>query len=127
MADMLEQAAGWLDGQRVAHMSRTVSYVRGTESVAVAATLGSTSYEVTDDAGATVQAKVTDFIVSAEALVLGGQQVKPQPGDSIRVTRGEKVLVFEVMDLGGAGHYRPADPYGRALRIHAKQVDEEDA
>ena len=124
---MLEQAAGWLDGQRVAHMSRTVSYVRGAESVELAATLGSTTYEVTDDAGATVQAKATDFIISADALVLGGETVKPEPGDRINVPAGEKVLVFEVMDLGGAGHYRLADPYGKAWRIHAKQVDEEDA
>jgi len=126
LADLLEQAASWLDDQRVAHMARTVSYVRGAESVEVAATLGSTTYEVTDDAGATVQAKATDFIVSANALILGGQAAKPQPGDRIDVPSGGKVLVFEVMDLGGAGHYRPADPYGKVLRIHAKQVDEEE-
>jgi len=124
---MLEKAASWLDGQRVQHMSRPVTYSRGAESVELAATLGSTTYEVTDDAGATVQAKATDFIVSADALVLGGETVKPQPGDRIDVPAGDKVLVFEVLDLGGAGHYRPADPFGKAWRIHAKQVDEEEA
>jgi len=127
LTDLLEQAASWLDDQRVRHMSRLVTYSRGADSVELLATLGTTTYEVTDDAGATVQAKATDFIVSAEALVLGGQVAKPQPGDRIRVTSGEKVLVFEVMDLGGAGHCRPADPYGKAWRIHAKQVDEEEA
>jgi len=123
VADLLGQAVGWLDGRRVAHMARTVTYVRGAESVDIAATLGNTRYEVTDDAGATVQAKATDFIVSANGLVLGNETVKPQPGDQIRVTSGEKVLVFEVLDLGGAGHHRPCDPGGRMLRIHAKQVD----
>ena len=127
MTDLLEQAAAWLDDQRVRHMSRLVTYSRGAESVELAATLGSTTYEVTDDAGATVQAKATDFIVSAEALVLAGEAVKPQPGDRIRVTSSGKVLVYEVLDLGGAGHYRPCDPGGRMLRIHAKQVDEVDA
>ena len=127
MADLLEQAASWLDDQRVRHMSRLVICSRGAESVEVAATLGSTTYEVTDDAGATVQAKATDFIVSADALVLGGETVKPQPGDRIQVPAGDKVLLFEVLDLGGAGHCRPADPYGKAWRIHAKQVDEEQA
>ena len=127
MTDLLEQAAAWLDDQRVRHMSRLVTYSRGAESVELAATLGSTTYEVTDDAGATVQTKATDFIVSAEGLVLGGGTVKPQPGDRINVPAGEKVLVFEVLDLGGAGHYRPCDPAGRMLRIHAKQVDEEQA
>jgi len=127
LADLLEQAASWLDDQRVRHMSRLVAYSSGADSVELAATLGSTTYEVTDDAGATVQTKATDFIVSADALVLGGEMVKPQPGDRIEVPAGDKVLVFEVMDLGGAGHYRPADPFGKAWRIHAKQVDEEEA
>jgi len=114
-----------LDGVRQAHLSRTVTYQRGVDSVGIAATLGSTTYEVADEAGVIVQAKATDFIVSAEALVLGGAPTKPQVGDRIRVPSGDKVLVFEVLDLGGAGHYRPSDPHGRMLRIHAKQVDEE--
>jgi hypothetical protein len=116
---------GEVIGERQLHMSRTVSYQRGADSVDIAATLGSTTYEVTDDAGVIVQAKATDFIVSAEALVLGGAPTKPQVGDRIRVTSGTKVLVFEVLDLGGAGHFRPSDPHGKMLRIHAKQVDEE--
>jgi len=122
VADLLEQGISWLDGVRAAHLSRLVTYERGGDSVQVAATLGSTTYETCDEAGATVEAKATDFVVSADALVLADQQVKPQPGDRIRVSAGEKMVVFEVLDLAGAGHYRPADPFGKALRIHAKQV-----
>jgi len=125
VADLLEQGTAWLDGMRQAHLSRLVTYQRGIESVDIAATLGSTTYEVADDAGAIVQAKATDFIVSADPLVFGGAATRPQVGDRIRVTNGTKVLVFEVLDLGGAGHYRPSDPHGRMLRIHAKQIDEE--
>ncbi len=125
MADLLEQGTAWLDGMRQTHLSRTVTYQRGVDSVDIAATLGSTAYEVADEAGAIVQAKATDFIVSAEALVLGGPVTKPQVGDRIRVPTSAKVLVFEVLDLGGAGHYRPSDPHGEMLRIHAKQIDEE--
>jgi len=102
-----------------------VTYQRGVESVDIAATLGSTTYEVADEASVIVQANATDFIVSAEALVLAGASTKPQVGDRIRVPSGAKVLVFEVLDLGGAGHYRPSDPHGKMLRIHAKQIDEE--
>ena len=125
MADLLEQGTTWLDGMRQTHLSRLVTYQRGVETVDIAATLGSTTYEIADEAGVTVQAKATDFIVSAEALVLGAAITKPQIGDRIRVPSGVKVLVFEVLDLGGAGHYRPSDPHGRMLRVHAKQVDEE--
>lgn len=125
MADLLEQGTAWLDAVRQTHLSRLVTYQRGAESVDIAATLGSTTYEVADEARVIVQAKATDFIVSAEALVLGAAITKPQVGDRIRVPSGTKVLIFEVLDLGGAGHYRPSDPHGRMLRIHAKQVDEE--
>ena len=125
MVDLLEQGTAWLDGRRQAHLSRTVTYQRGVDSVEIAATLGATTYEVADEAGVIVQAKATDFIVSAEALVLAGAPVKPQVGDRIRVPSATKLLVFEVLDLGGAGHYRPSDPHGKMLRIHAKQVDEE--
>ena len=128
MTDLLQQACSWLDGMRQSHLSRTVTYQRGGDSVEIAATLGSTTYEVADETsggGATVQAKATDFIVAAAALVLGGSVTKPRVGDRVRVDGGEKVLVFEVLDLGGTGHYRPSDPHGQMLRIHAKQIDEE--
>ena len=123
MADLLGQAVDWLNGRRAAHLSRTVTYVRGAESVELSATLGSTVYEVTDEAGATIQAKATDFILSADELVLGGEPVEPQVGDRIHVAAGDKVLVFEVLELASAGHYRPSDPYGVTLRIHTKQVE----
>ena len=127
MADLLEQAVSWLDGVRQTHLSRTVTYQRGGDTVEVAATLGSTGYDVADDAGGTVQAKATDFIVAADALVLTSVQVAPQVGDRIRLSAGAKVLVFEVLDLGGAGHYRHCDPGGRMLRIHTKLIGEEAA
>ena len=127
MADLLQQGVDWLDGQRVAHLSRSVTYQRGGESVEIAATLGATSLEVSDEAGATVRTRAADFIVSAGSLVLGGAAVMPLAGDRILVPSGGKTLVFEVLALPGGEHFRPADPTGTALRIHAKQVDEEDA
>ena len=124
MADVLGQAADWLERMRRRHMTRRVVYSRGGESAEIAATLGSTTYELTDEAGATVQAKATDFLVSADELILAGELVEPRPGDRIRVADGERTRIFEVMDLAGAGHCRLCDPHGRTLRIHAKQIDE---
>ena len=123
MADMLEQGAAWLDGMRTKHASRTVTYVRGTDAVELSATLGQTTYEVADEYGATVEAKATDFLISAADLVLAGEKVQPEAGDQIRVTASDQIQVFEVMDLGGAGHWRPSDPYGHTLRIHTKHVE----
>jgi len=125
VGDLLEQAVGWLGEQRVEHLSRPVTYVRGAESVELSATLGNTRYELMDESGTTVQAKATDFIVAADALVLGGAKTTPRVGDRIWMVAGEQTLVFEVLDLAGSGHWRPADPYGTALRIHAKQIDVE--
>jgi ubiquinone/menaquinone biosynthesis C-methylase UbiE len=125
VADLLHQGVDWLDGMRTAHLSRSVTYQRGSESVEIAATMGQTTYEVADEYGATVEAVATDFLVSSDELVLGGEKTLPKTGDRIRLAGDDEVLVFEVMDLGGAGHYRPGDPYRRTLRIHTKQVDEE--
>ena len=127
MGDLLQQGVDWLDGQRMAHLSRTVTYQRGGESVEIAATLGTMSLEVSDEAGVMVRTRQTDFIVSAAALVLGGAAVTPQVGDRVLVAAGGKTLVFEVLALPGGEHFRPADPAGTVLRIHGKQVDEEDA
>jgi hypothetical protein len=127
VADLLEQAVSWLDGMRQSHLSRAVTYQRGDDSVEVAATLGATSYDVADEAGATVEAKATDFIVAANALILGGVQVAPRVGDRIQVATAEMTLTYEVLALGGTAHYRPCDPAGRLLRIHAKVIGEEAA
>ena len=131
MADFLDQGLAWLESQRVAHMSRTVTYQRPSAGsgqaaeVEVNATLGATTYEVADEYGATVEAKATDFLIAAAELVLDEQRITPEPGDHIRVTAEGVTRIFEVMDLGDAGHYRPSDPYGRTLRIHTKVVDME--
>ena len=132
--NMLSTGVAWLNRQRVAHLSQCVVYRRGGEAVQLAATLGATTVDVTDDTGATVRSPQTDFIVSADALVLGGAVVTPRIGDRFFVAHvsadGDapdapaKTLVYEVLSLPDGRHYRPCDPGGRMLRIHAKQVDE---
>ena len=127
MTDLLHQAVDWLDEQREAHLSQPAVYRRGNESVEIAVTMGNTSVDVTDDAGATVQSPQTDLIVSADALVLDGVVVTPQVGDRVSLSSGGKTLVYEVLSLPDGRHFRRCDGSGRMLRIHAKQVDEEQA
>ena len=123
MADLLEQAAAWLDQMRTRHVSRLVTYRRGDTSVEVQATLGRRTYDVDDGAGALVAAQSIDFIVSAAALVLGGNVVLPERGDRITVTQDGGARVFEVTSPGGAmAHWEPSDPWGKTLRIHTKHV-----
>lgn len=125
--DLLDQAVSWLDGVRQSYLSKMVTYQRGGDSLEIAATLGSTSYEVADEAGAVVQATATDFIVAADALVFGGVQVTPRPGDRFLVTTPTSTQEYEVLALGGAAHYRPCDPGGKMLRIHTKLISQEAA
>ena len=123
--DFLQRGVAWLNQQRVQHLSQMVTYQRGGESVQIAATLGTTSVEITDDTGATVQSPQMDFIVSADALVLNGTAATPRVGDRIFVADAiGKTLVYEVLSLQDGRHYRPCDGNRQMLRIHAKQVDE---
>jgi len=133
MADLLEEAAGWLDGMRTAHLSRPVVYCRpsagsgqGAE-VEVAATIGKTVFEIDDGSGAVERFESRDFLISAGELVLGGDTTLPQPGDRVKEPAGVlgvKVLVYEVMAPGKEPCWRWSDPFRRTLRIHTKQVDE---
>jgi len=121
MADMLGDAVTWLSGIRTANMTQSVTYSRGVNSVVLYATLGQTNYEMATEAGMTVAAVATDFLVTAAHLILGGVATMPAIGDTILLADGRE---FEVLDLGGTGHYRIGDPFGVTLRIHAKQTDE---
>lgn len=125
MTDMLESAVVWLDQIRASHLARTVSYTRDWETISILATLATTPYEVVTEEGLTLQAKAVDFIITTTDLVLAAQQTEPQRGDKIRMTVGSRVWVFQVLDLGGEGHFRPSDPFGKMLRIHTKQIGEE--
>ena len=127
MADLLEQASAWLDQQRVQHMSKTVSYHRGENSVDVQATIGRTVFEVDDGMGLLERIESRDFLILAGDLVLSGEAAMPLRGDRIKETSGDKVYVYEVLAPGKEPHYRFSDLYRQTLRIHSKQVDTEDA
>ncbi len=118
MADLLEQAAAWLDGQRMKFLSKTVTYCRGEASVDVQAAIGTTVFEVDDGYGVVERFESRDFLVTGADLTLG----LPQPGDTIRETQDGRVYVYQVMAPGQEPCWRYSDPYRTALRIHTKQV-----
>ena len=122
MADLLEQGAAWLDRMRQRHAARPVTYCRGEESVEVQATVGRTVFEIADAYGVVERSESRDFLLTAADLVLDGQAVLPERGDSIRETQDGKTFVYEVMAPGKEPHYRFSDVYRRTLRIHTKQV-----
>lgn len=122
MTDLLERGAAWLDQQRSRHLTRTVSYLRGTESVDLPTTIGRTVFEQADEYGVIHRTESRDYLISAVDLVLSGAQEQPKAGDRIRETVGEQVFLYEVMAPGGEPPWRYSDAYRRTLRIHTKFV-----
>lgn len=123
MSDLLERAAIWLEAQRTQHATRTVTYRRESDTVAVAATIGHTEFQVDDGYGVLTKVESRDFLILAAALVLGGIQVVPERGDRIEETVGTVTYVYEVMAPGKEPPFRYSDPYRLTLRIHTKQVE----
>jgi len=123
VTDALQQGLDWLEGQRREHLSRTVTYRRGADSVQVAATVGETVFRLVEDYGAQVRVVRRDYLIAADDLALNGQRVLPEAGDRIEETDGDRVFVYEVMGPGGGEpDWRYSDPYRRTLRIHTKHV-----
>lgn len=125
MTDMLEQGAAWLEGQRHKHMTRTLVYERGADSVELSARIGRTEFEQADDYGAVHKIESRDFLVRTVDLVLASAQTLPKAGDRIRETDGAQTFVYEVMAPGTEPPFRYSDPYRKTLRIHTKHVDTE--
>jgi len=122
VAGFLQQGLDWLEEQRKAHLSRTVTYRRGASTVEVLATVGATRFEADDGSGMVIEMESRDYLIAAADLVLDGQQVLPERGDQVLETRDGVTHVYEVMDLGPEKHFVTCDPDGRTLRIHTKFV-----
>lgn len=127
MADLLAQSSAWLEKQRHEHRTVPVTYVRGTASVALQATIGRTVFEQRDDYGVIEKTESRDFLVRSEDLALEGALTLPERGDEVReADEGGKVFVYEVMAPGKEPHFRYSDPYRRTLRIHTKHIGTEE-
>ncbi len=123
MPDLLEFGMDWLADRLKAFAARSVVYRRGTEEVTVAAVIGRTLLKLDDGyGGVRMEWTDRDFLIRPEDLVLGGNAVLPERGDTIRETVETTTFVFEVMAPGKEPAWRWSDPHRRMLRIHTKQV-----
>jgi hypothetical protein len=121
--NLLAKASEWLENQRTRHAASPVEYLRGCQSVEIAATVGKTTFEVDDGYGVLVRSEWRDFLVLAEELVLGGSPSLPRRGDRIRETQGTHVFVYEVTAPGKEPCWRWSDALRKTLRIHTKEVE----
>lgn len=124
MGDLLKQGAAWLEAQRDAHLTHTIVYSRGAQSVELAASVGRTEFEWSDEHGVIHHLESRDFLVLSGRLVLNGTLTVPRRGDRIQETVDGAVLTYEVAAPAREPPFRYSDPYRRTLRIHVKLVSE---
>lgn len=122
MGDLFRDGAVWMAAQFQAHLSRSVVYSRGEDSVTFNATIGQTDREKADDFGRLVKATTRDYIFLTASLVLASAQTLPEPGDQIRETLDGAVRVFELLSVTGSAVWRYADQYGILLRVNTRHV-----
>jgi hypothetical protein len=97
-----------------------VTYRRGAASVELTAVRGSTESQEIDEQGGLVTVRLRDYLIFAEALVLGGQVVPPRVGDVIE----DGPLQCRVLPDGPEPAARHTGPDGTQWRIHTKIVSE---
>lgn len=122
MGDLLKDGLGWLEDQRAIHLAHEVAYSRDGNSVTLDATVGRTQFEQQDEFGRVIRYQSRDYLIAAEDLILGGNQVEPAEGDGIRETIGGQTHVYRVMSPGDEPPFRWSDPYRKTFRIHTKLV-----
>jgi hypothetical protein len=125
LPNLLEQSAAWLADQRDTHLSSSVTYQRGGDSVQVPATTGQTVFRFDDAAGGTARYVSRDFLVRVADLVINGEAIEPRRGDQVIETSGGKVYTHEVMPFGSdEPEWRYSDPQRTTYRIHTKLIQE---
>ncbi len=122
MANLLAQGSEWLEAQRHAHCTLTVTYERGDDSCEWAVTIGRSEFEQGDQYGVIHRTESRDFLGLAAELVFDGDETLPKAGDRIVETVGEKAYVYEVMSFGDEPPYRYSDQNRKTLRVHTKHV-----
>lgn len=120
--DRVQAALDRLQARRASHMSRPVVYRRGSASVEVYATIGSTTFQITDAQGVMLESTSRDYLIPAASLIIEGNRVDPRAGDQITESVDGRESVYEVMPFGPEPAWRFSDRYGKMLRIHTKLV-----
>lgn len=123
MPDLLDAAESWLSGVLQDHVSQTIRYRSGGNSVE----LFSTTHEV-PSAGIGADGIVRQWIgrgfeIPSASLVFNGNAHEPEAGDTIEQTIGAFLVTFSVLpdDDGKAFHY--LDPQKRSILVMTKEQD----
>lgn len=122
MPDLLQSASDWLTSTLKAHASQPVTFRRGTSSVGLQATLGSTEWTTDTLEGISETWESRDFLITAADLRLNGQPVEPAQGDKVDQVIGSTTFTYEVLSQPGVPPFAYSDPGRGGMRIHTKLV-----
>lgn len=121
---VISAGLAWLTGQRAVHLSRSVVYSRGSDSVIVSATVGKSIFEETDSYGVVHRAEYRDYIIPVDGFTLGADRAVPRAGDRVTETYGGRTTVYVVAAPTGEQCYRElADR--TAVRVHTVAAGDE--
>lgn len=101
--------------------ARTVTYQRHADSIELAATMKSVSYQSKGPDGREITEHFRLYVFKASALVINGSRIEPRNGDRIRETFDGITRIFEVVkrDNQPAGQLLSC---GYRFQVHAQQV-----
>ena len=120
---MLADGAKWLGSQMKQFAGHEVTYTRGSDSITILATVGTSTHQTIDGKnGSLIKIKSRDFIVTAADLDFGSGPFKPERDDEITETIDGVEYRFRVMPFGQDPCYRFSDNHGVRFRIHTKGV-----
>lgn len=117
----LLRGAQRLSARMEATSSQDITYTRGATTLEVKAVLGRHLFAFVNPAGADERVATTDFIVTVAALASLGE---PERGDRVRFVdpvTGDTHL-HEVLAPNAEPHWRWADEFHTAYRIHTKFI-----
>jgi hypothetical protein len=123
MADLLASSSSWLSAMFRAHASTSVTYWRGSSSVAINTTVGRSERLATAEDGVQVKIESVDFLVDTADLVVDGVEIRPRSGDRITRSVGGQELTYAVAPLAGEPEFSFIDSTRDRMRVHTKRLD----
>ena len=122
MTDLLGTGLAWLERQRATFLAKPVTYRRGSQGLAVQATVGKTTFEVLSAGGVLERIESRDYLIAAADLAAFGL---PQRGDRVIEDSGGGRHTAEVLAPGREPHWRWSDVNRTCYRIHTKHLQTE--
>ena len=121
MANLLAQAADYLQRRMIETTSEPVRYIRAGVVYDMRAVVGQLVTDQADVNGFVLRTVTRDFTISQSAFVWSDDQ-KPKRNDEIWQRIGDYWNVFLVNgDSFASAHFEDSDAYGVAFRIHTRK------